>query len=431
MSKQSQPRTSFASKVRTTLVTRNARQLVETAAPSAGASAGEALSPPTAPPRTKLTVLESRKVWVRAGGLCTLCQRYLLEGALTGLEEVSLGELAHVVGQQDTARSPRGQHPMPRAERDLAENIILACESCHEEIDDQRALGILDVDALRALKARHEQRIRHVTTLPDDRRSLVLRMVAELRGGPTEVSRDSAAAAVIGTDRFPWFDLDRDRLGAEINLRTLPGEPEAKDSYYAAARNLIDRVLEHKLEDAVRSGDVKHVSVFAFARLPLLVYLGYKLGDNYAVEAFQRHRSTDSWSCPHAEAGSRFDVVSCGALDDATQVVLVLNVSGTVSPDQIPEDLRRLPTITVTPDVLPSPDVITSRAALAGFTTAARSVNALFDAHKNLRTAHLFGAIPPAAAIELGRLHDAHIHPALVVYDRTSDGSYRRTEEIA
>ena len=50
---------------------------------------------------------------MRAGGTCVLCGRYLLEGALTGAE-VSLGELAHIVGQQQSKLSPRGDHPMPR-----------------------------------------------------------------------------------------------------------------------------------------------------------------------------------------------------------------------------------------------------------------------------------------------------------------------------
>ena len=379
--------------------------------------------------RTKLSDRERLLVWVRAGGTCVLCKRYLLEGSLTGLP-VSLGELAHIVGQQDSDRSPRGRHWLPRHKRDLAENVLLACETCHEEIDDQLATGLLDVDALGRLKAQHEQRIRHVVTLPDDRRSLVLRMVAELRGNALEIGRDTAATAVINADRFPWFDLDRDHIGVEIDLRNLPDEAEANDAYYASARRAIDRVLEHKLHDAVKSGDVKHVSVFPFARLPLLVYLGSRLDDNYVVDVFQRHRNTQSWAWQDT-AAREFTVTGSESLDGAEQAVLLLSVSGTVDPADVPAELRDLPRVTVLPVEMPSPDIVTSRGSLVEFSKALRAVNAAFDANKQLRTVHVFGALPPTAAVELGRLHDSHIHPALVIYDRSDAGTYRPAVEIS
>lgn len=379
--------------------------------------------------RTKLPDRERLLVWVRAGGTCVLCKRYLLDGSLTGLP-VSLGELAHIVGQQDSDRSPRGRHWLARHKRDLAENVLLACESCHEEIDDQLATGILDVDALTRIKALHEQRIRHVVTLPDDRRSLVLRMVAELRGNALEIGRDTAATAVISADRFPWFDLDRNHIGVEIDLRNLPDEAEADQEYYASARRAIDRVLEHKLHDAVNSGDVKHVSVFPFARLPLLVYLGSRLEDNYAVDVFQRHRNTQSWAWQDT-APHQFTVAGIEALNGADEAVLLLSVSGTVDPAEVPVELRHLPRVTVNPDATPSPDIVTSRGSLDEFTKAVRAINAAFDANTRLRTVHVFGALPPTAAVELGRLLDRHIHPALVIYDRSDAGTYRPAVEIS
>jgi hypothetical protein len=378
--------------------------------------------------RTKLAQKEKLKVWVRAGGTCVLCKRYLLEGALTGLE-VSLGELAHIVGQQNSPRSPRGEHPMSRKRRDTADNVILACESCHQEIDDQLATGILDVAALAALKADHESRVRHVVTLPDDRRSLVLRAIGQLRGNAVEISRATAAETVVAERRFPWFDLDRDRLGVEIDLRALPGEAIADDMYYLAACRAIDEVIDNKVHDAIKSGDVRHVSVFPFARLPLLVYLGTKLEDNYSVEVYQRHRATQTWTWDPTAPTTTFTTAYPSAFV-AVEAVLVLNVSGTVSTFELPDELASLPRITVKADMVPSPDAMRSRASLEAFCTVIRDVNAHLDAHKGLTRLHVFGALPPTAAVELGRLHDSHIHPALVLYDRLAEGGYRRALEI-
>jgi hypothetical protein len=45
------------------------------------------------------------------------------------------------------------------------------------------------------------------------------------------------------------------------------------------------------------SGDgVHHLSVFAFARLPLLVYLGSCLDDTIATDIYQRHRLNEAWT---------------------------------------------------------------------------------------------------------------------------------------
>lgn len=55
--------------------------------------------------RRKLPERERFLVWVRAGGCCELCGRYLLEGDLTGRAD-RLGELAHIVGQSTGKKSP-------------------------------------------------------------------------------------------------------------------------------------------------------------------------------------------------------------------------------------------------------------------------------------------------------------------------------------
>jgi len=386
--------------------------------------------------RAQLTETEKIKVWVRAGGVCALCHGYMLEGTLTGAP-LSLGELAHIVGQQANAASPRGLDPLPRDKRDRAENVVLACPSCHAQIDKQAVAGILDVARLTQLKAEHEQRIRHLVTLPADRRTLVLRLLAKVRGNPVEVTRDTAAATVTADGRFPWFDLDRDRSGVEVDLRTLPGEQAADEDtsaavdYYAMARSAIDEALDARLHDAVKDGPVRHISVFAFARLPLLVYLGSKLEDNVGVEVYQRHRQTQTWQWDSDAPSHDITLSQTGLLTSSPEALLVCNVSGTVDPTELSPALQALPRLTIAPTVLPTPDMLRSRACLQAFTAAAREANALLDAHKNVRRLHLVGALPPAAAVELGRLHDPHIHPALVVYSRRDDRSYRPALEIA
>ncbi len=55
---------------------------------------------------------ERFKLWVAAGARCAFCKTYLLESEETG-DPTRIGEMAHIVGRTTSARSPRGQDPLP------------------------------------------------------------------------------------------------------------------------------------------------------------------------------------------------------------------------------------------------------------------------------------------------------------------------------
>ncbi|WP_167377696.1 nucleotide-binding domain-containing protein [Streptomyces malaysiense] len=125
------------------------------------------------------------EVWVRSGGRCAIRNRYLLDGALAD-KTIRLGELAHIVGQQNTAGSPRGQNDL--VERDTADNVMLVCADEHDEIDAPENLDVFTVEKLLALKHAHEDRIKHVTGIAPDRTTTVLRMIGQVRGQQVELN---------------------------------------------------------------------------------------------------------------------------------------------------------------------------------------------------------------------------------------------------
>ncbi len=71
----------------------------------------------------------------------------------------------------------------------------------------------------------------------------------------------------------------------------MPEEAHPTAAYWEGCKASIDDAIDFRLVEAVRRGIVKHVSVFAFARLPLLTYLGSRLDDTYEVEVYQRQRA--------------------------------------------------------------------------------------------------------------------------------------------
>ncbi|EDY50293.1 conserved hypothetical protein [Streptomyces clavuligerus] len=382
------------------------------------------------------------EVWVRSGGRCVLCNSYLLDGPMSG-RTVRLGEMAHIVGRSTHERSPRGSDPLSETLRDEADNLMLLCAQEHTEIDAKATQDMFTVAWLRGLKQDHEDRIRHVTGLGPDRATTVVRMMGPVHGNAVELSRQTAASAVTARRRFPLFLESYSRHGVEIDLQNTPGEGQtvsgnalsaaaASRSYYQQAVKVIDGVIQYQLQPGIESGSVQHVSVFGFARLPLLVYLGSRLDDTVPTDVYQRHRSEQSWVWPtESGAGVEFSVRLTQAEPAGDEAVVIMNVSGAIASREVPAEIAALRRYEISPvNAEIYPDILRQPASLCHLEAAFRGILARLEIEaKGLRRLHMLPAIPMSAAVTLGRIHHPQVHPQLVIYERLA-GSYAPTLEV-
>jgi hypothetical protein len=371
-----------------------------------------------------------------------LCNAYLLEGAMSG-RTLALGEVAHIVGQSTDPRSPRGGDLLEKALRDEADNLMLLCAQQHMEIDAKATLDVFTVEWLRRVKQEHEDRVRHLTALGPERATTVVRMVGSVHGNAVELSRGTAADAVTAGRRFPLYLESYTRHGVEIDLRHTPGEQaaaawdaesaaEASRHYYRQATKVIDDVVRNRLRPGIERESVQHVSVFGFARLPLLVYLGSVLDDTVPTDIYQRHRHEQSWVWP-AESGpvTEFAAHPVQAGADGDEAVVVVNISGIIAPSEVPRELSALRRYEVSPvGTHAGPDVLRCQASLRQLEETLRTLLARLEREaKSLRRLHVLPAVPLSAAIALGRAHHPQVHPQLVIYERLA-GSYVPTLEV-
>ncbi|NIL92169.1 hypothetical protein RhoFasSB10_04526 [Rhodococcus fascians] len=382
--------------------------------------------------RPKIPDSERFKLWVRAGGRCQICRRYLLEGQLAA-RELTFGEAAHIIGQVASAKSPRGLDEMMVAvDRDQADNLMLLCDDEHSEIDKMGSRDAFTPDFLRELKRKHEDQVMLATSFGEYNRTTPLRMIGDLRGGPVDVGRDAAAAAVMSNaGRMPRFDLST-RNAVEIDLRNIPGEEGPEPYYYESACAAIDKVVRNKVAEALTSEDIVHLSVFALARLPLLVYLGAQIDDTVPVDIYQRHRSTQDWKWPSLEATAAFTTNIADPSPIEGEAVLIVNVSGTISHRELPENVRGLPTSVITIDGEAHPDALAGPQALDEFSTTLRKFLSELErtGHKHVRLLHIFAAIPLSAGVALGRVFAPEVHPSIQLYDRTDSGNYAKAIRV-
>ncbi|MGZ6987091.1 MAG: SAVED domain-containing protein [Ilumatobacteraceae bacterium] len=259
-------------------------------------------------------------------------------------------------------------------------------------------------------------------------------MVGHIRDGSVEIGALEAVAAVNAlAERAPELLLDPNRAGAEIDLRSLPGEDDPITSgYYATACRRITEVITERLKPAVERGEIPHLSVFGLARLPLLVFLGSRLDDTVSTGIFQRHRATESWIWDDDEP----DVTFRHRVDEAgdagsTAANLIVNASGAIDVKSIPEHLAGLPTFVIEPvDHVPNRDSIRTRATRDSFHKAVSDLLGYIEVHnKPVKALHLFAAAPASAAIILGRSVGWGFHPNLLVYDAV-EGTYQLALEV-
>src|SRR5690606_33741824 len=110
-------------------------------------------------------------LWVRSGGRCAICNKYLLDLNY----EVSIGEMAHIVGWSKAKKSPRGEAELSLDARNTVDNLMLLCADHHKIIDTKELLEEFTLERLMQHKADHEKRIHHLTDLQIDSESVVLR----------------------------------------------------------------------------------------------------------------------------------------------------------------------------------------------------------------------------------------------------------------
>lgn len=363
---------------------------------------------------SRRTIVQSRSVpWptrlvlaVRAGGRCEFrgCNRLLLEHPLT-LEQNNFGEVAHVVAFSEDG--PRGRAVPRRDDVHVIENLLFLCPQCHKLIDDSpdqypRA-------RLEQFKAEHESRIRYLTGLAPELRTVVVQLKARINGDAVEIPLRDVTNAV--APRYP-----NDSQGCIIDVTGLSDE---RSSVGAAARE-IHRRVERLYEPGMDADKVRHISLFALAPIPLLVYLGARLSNKIPVDLYQRHRDTKDWAWKQDGEPVNYAVRVRRTGSDTKKVAVVLPLSGAIQTERLPATIDQ--TFTVRELVLdgrdPSTDFMRRREDLTRFEFAFRELLArIVQEHPLAPEIHLFPAVPAPVAVACGHQLLPKSQPPLLVYD--------------
>lgn len=225
-----------------------------------------------------------RELWARAAGRCEFngCNRPLFKSPITQ-ERVNISETAHIYSFSE--RGPRGWNLLrltPDKINDIS-NLMLVCHDCHKTIDQDLAGSRYSADLLREWKEEHERRIALVTGIAPHRKSHVVLYGANIGEASSPLSPEAAIAALPPNK---WFPADE----RPISLSMLWHGEDHEANFWETEVDNLRTNFDRYLRPLISSSASCHLSVFAFAPMPLLTQLGALLTDRTQVEVYQLHR---------------------------------------------------------------------------------------------------------------------------------------------
>jgi len=356
-----------------------------------------------------------RILWAKAAGRCEFrgCNKLVYRDSLTQ-QQSNLATIAHIVSY--SPNGPRGDEVRsPQLATDIA-NLMLTCLVHGKVVDDDDKVVDYPEELLLEYKREHEDRTRMLTAITDEAQTHVLIVNAPIDGQRFEISQQAAYKAIL-----PKYSDSEKPTTIDLTSINLP--PSTENVFSVLSGQLSDDIRRFRGSLPYGHAD-KSISVFALAPIPLLVHLGYELGDLDEVDLYQRHRGSQSWTWKESdESDSDIDIAQLYTVDFPTnvdsdaEVVLAISISASVRQQQIDATVGQNAAVFSIRANEPGPDFLRSKRRLEFFGYEFRRLlESIRLRYGRGKTVHLVGAIPSPVAIEAGRSIERH-HPPFKVYE--------------
>lgn len=360
-------------------------------------------------------------LWGKAAGRCQYrgCNKALFIDALTQ-SEFNQAYIAHIIA--DVPGGPRGDAVKSELLKDDLSNLMLMCDEHHRLIDKKDVAGH-PVDLLVHMKKEHEDRIDKVTAINPKMHSHIVLYKANV-GIHTPVLSYESVREFLLPSHYP-----AQSHAIDLSLGNSP-QRDKDVSFWTTELEVLEAQFNEQLRPKLRKGEINHLSVFAFAPMPLLVKFGTLINDIQNAEIHQPVRNPKTWKLNDDVIETRYHVIEPTELNPT--VALNISLSALIDNNRITSVLGKECSIyTLTIDE-PFNDFLKSKKQLQDFSIEMRKlfnyIKSKYDAHTPL---HIFPSMPIAIAIELGRVWMPKADMPMIIYDEnTANGGFQKALEI-
>lgn len=362
--------------------------------------------------RPNIPVKTQLQLWVVSAGRCQFpgCNEFVLHDKTT-LSEGNYANIAHIISWTPTG--PRGDTALSsKLGKDIS-NLMLMCLRHGKMIDSKKNIPLYTVDFLKKCKETHESRIKIQTSIDASRKTTAVRLQTNIRGRLVTVSQPDVYTALITAGRYPY-----DEKGIHIDLTNL--HYSADKSSWETATKQIDATLSSALTVGNDERKEDHFSVFGIAPIPVLAYLGFKLGNTTPADIYIKLREKP-WSRVSSDSKLAFILARPRSKDKAKAVALSVAISGTTSRSEIEKHLGKGIPVYEIKIKKTQIDQIECIEDLESFRKLYReTIDEIRELHGKKCKIHLFGAMPTCAAIICGREIIHGVDPTIVIYEHLS-----------
>jgi hypothetical protein len=364
-------------------------------------------------------------LWGRAGGICQFpgCNQVLYRDQTTK-SVFNQAYIAHIVA--DKPGGKRGDKVLsPLLAKEIS-NLMLLCDTHHRLIDGPDHLNY-PVAVLNGIKERHEKRMEMLHSLLDDKQSHVLLYTARVGEHDPHIDMQVASLAMLPhnypADHHPII------LGTRSAIQT-----DKDANFWKQEVEGIRSQFQIRLQPRLSNKEISHLSIFAFAPMPLLMELGRLLSDIPAAQVYECHRNPPGWQWNEVAPRIRFSIIEPPSSElKRKKVALVLSLSANITKDRIHAVLGNDVAIWEITHKKPIPGFLKTRQHLADFSTSIRTAfNQIKLHHSREAELHVFPAVPLSAAIEVGRSWMPKADLPFKVYDQNhANGGFTYVHDIA
>ena len=349
-------------------------------------------------------------IWGLAAGRCQFpgCNKSLIGDLIAGNDHMNAGYVAHIVAE--TEGGPRGDPVRSPLLTDDPANLMLLCDP-HHRLIDRDEVDDYPEERLLAIKRQCERRIELATDVAPDRASHILRFAATIGMNEGVISLPNCKEAMTESH----YPASREPI--DLSMSGLSLADSDPDYFPLHAKNL-RRQFDAKVRGRLESQEIRHLSVFALAPIPMLIELGRLLSDIKPASAYQLHREPPGWKWAKDAPTLKFK--QRAPRSAAGPIALKLSVSATVSDDRIHAALGDEAAIWSIDVESPHNDCIRSPEDLVELRKILRRVlNDIKSRHGEQAAINLFPATPVSVAVELGRVWMPKADLPLRIYDQS------------
>lgn len=387
-------------------------QLVGRTVESLVAETSEAVAEPQlGPAKTKRKAIPPKVqnvVWGRSAGRCQYagCNKLLIGEQISGARNANKSYIAHVIG--DSPDGPRGHAVLSLKLAHDPDNLMLVCDE-HHRVIDREMVGAHSVEVLGEMKRRHEERIRIVGGIDEDKGSHVIRYAAKIGANESPVEKSAVKWSMI-PDRYPlddgWIDLDL------VTLELRDEDP----AYWPTHVKNLRTVFHEKVRGRMERQEIKRLAVFGLAPIPLLFELGRLISDIATADVRQLLRYPKGWKWDTTSAPVRYE-----ARPGRTggPVALKLEISAPIADERVTNILGADASVWSIAAAGAHNDIVRRPGDVAAFAKLFRkTLDDIKLAHGETVSVSVFPAVPVSVAVEAGRSWQPKAHPSLTIYDQ-------------